>query len=89
MLILSVLIVLIILVGGLFLSNEIQQLKKETKEINEQVQSLQSVVDVELQRVEEAMDDLFLKREEDLKRFNNMPLAEKARSARTKFNKKK
>lgn len=89
MLVLELIIGLGTLIGGLLLNKEIQKLKKQNKEQEEHLQSLQSVVDAELDRVEQAMDDLFLKREEDLRKFDNMSLADKAKHARIKFNKKK
>lgn len=89
MLVLELIIGLGTLVGGLLLLKRIEQLEKQNKEQQDHLASLQSVVDAELERVEEAMDDLFLKREEDLRKFDNLSLADKAKHARTKFNKKK
>jgi hypothetical protein len=87
MLVLEVVIGLVTVVGGLLLNNEINKLKKHNEEQQVEIKALQMAVDGELQRIDEAIDDMFEKREADLYKQDNLTLAEKAKLARQKFNK--
>lgn len=77
----------LLILSGVYLKKRIDKLDVENKNQQIEIKALQVAVQEELSRIDDAVNDMFEKRTEDLYKQDNLTLAERAKIARQKFNK--